>query len=96
MTTMHGNPHYDDAATNRAQLANEDTANEEYLAEAGINDATMQFSALNRNAEATLALAYEQRTATLVQFLDHLCRLKAQEASEINDIVLKRLGLRDE
>lgn len=46
-------------------------------------------------AQATLALAYEQRTATLVHFLDHLCRLKAHEATEINDIVLKRLGLRD-
>jgi hypothetical protein len=52
-----------------AQLISEETANEHYVAEEGITDETMQFGALNRIAEAQLALAYEQRTANLIALL---------------------------
>ena len=70
------NKHYEVAAVSRTQLATEEIANEHYVSEAGITDETMQFSALNRIAEATLALAYEQaraadeaRTANLIAAL---------------------------
>lgn len=69
---MNGNTHFDAAAMERPQLVTEETANDGYVAEEGITDETMQFSALNRIAEATLALAYEQRTANLVAYWNAL------------------------
>lgn len=95
-----GNPHYSDAAKNRAQLTNEDTANEQYLAEVGITDETMQFSALNRLAEAQLAVAYEQRTANLIAVVSaHLeparVRLSETEFEVLRSQLRDRLGLND-
>ena len=62
------NKHYAAAAEASTQLADEEITGVMYAAEEGITDETMQFSALNRIAEATLALAYEQRTANLIQY----------------------------
>lgn len=78
---MNGNTHYDAAATERPQLTNEEVANEHYLGAEGITDETMQFSALNRISEATLALAYEQRTASLIS----LFQLGKENLSEFFD-----------
>ncbi|UGL61947.1 hypothetical protein SEA_EASTWEST_64 [Arthrobacter phage EastWest] len=63
------NIHMREATLGAAQLADEETNNEAYLAEQGITDETMQFSALHRVAESNLAIAYEQRTANMIAFL---------------------------
>ena len=60
------NPYFNLAASCRPELVDEDLANEGYLAREGVTNGTMQFSVLSRIAEATLALAYEQKTANLL------------------------------
>lgn len=80
MNQLPGNPHFAEASKHRPQLVTEETANEGYIAEEGITDETMQFSALNRIAEATLALAYEQRTANMIAAANTLGFGRAQLA----------------
>jgi hypothetical protein len=64
----------------------------EWMEREGETDATMIAVALDRQAEATLALAFEQRTATLLQLAIHQDR-----AGKIGDAyfeqVASRLGL---
>lgn len=63
------NVHMATATLAEVDLCDSETANERYLAEEGISDETMQFTALNRIAESNLAIAYEQRTANLIALL---------------------------
>ncbi|QWY81966.1 hypothetical protein SEA_SICARIUS2_61 [Arthrobacter phage Sicarius2] len=63
------NVHMAAATLAEVQLVDTETAEVTYLSEEGLSDETMQFSALNRIAEAQLALAYEQRTANLIELL---------------------------
>ena len=93
------NKHYEEAAKAKAQLPDEDSSNEAYIAEQGMTDEVMQFGALNRIAEATLALAYEQRTANLIALLasdigvfneDHL--IQAEYRPLVSELK-KRMGL---
>lgn len=92
---MDGNTHYNAAAIHRPQLVTEESANEHYLAEQGITDETMQFSALNRVAEATLALAYEQRTANLIAVGQLIVAIDGPTVNMKGalDLIESRLGL---
>ena len=65
MNGMDGNPH----VFTGSQIATPDTINEGFIAEEGISFETVILSELTRNTEATLALAYEQRTANLIATL---------------------------
>lgn len=65
MSDMNGNPH----VFNGPQIATPDTINEGFIAEEGVSFETVILSELARNTEATLALAYEQRTANLIATL---------------------------
>lgn len=65
MSTMNGNPHIYPGP----QIADPDTINEGFIGEEGITAETMILSELTRNTEATLALAYEQRTTAMVGLL---------------------------
>lgn len=60
--SLPGNPHVFPGS----QIADPDTINEGFIGEEGITAETMLLSELTRNTEATLALAYEQRTANLI------------------------------
>ncbi|MGP5071684.1 hypothetical protein ACTXI0_04670 [Arthrobacter rhombi] len=62
MSDMNGNPHIHHGS----QIADPDTINEGFIAEEGITAKTVILSELTRNTEATLAVAYEQRTANLI------------------------------
>lgn len=88
------NPHFEAAANERPQLVTEDNANECYLAEQGVTDETMQFSALNRIAEATLSLTYEQRTANLIAAYTYGIVGPSNESVD-ESTLLTRLGLGD-
>jgi hypothetical protein len=88
------NEHMIAAAKASAQLIIPEIANEHYVAEEGITNETMQFGALNRIAEATLALAYEQRTANLLALhaaLDK--RREYRKALDVLRVIDERLGL---
>ena len=103
MSTMPGNPHMSKASGASAQLVSPEIANEHYISEQGITDETMQFGALNRIAEATLALAYEQRTANLIALwsmqdetamsLDKANGMNVDEWSSVAQQIRERLGL---
>lgn len=89
--SMQGNPHLSKASAASPQLIDPETANESYVAEEGITDQTMQFGALNRIAEATLALAFEHRTANLIAFEVFMERVGSEvELAAIEE----RLGLK--
>ena len=87
------NPHFEAAAEHRPQLVHEDTAHE-YLEAEGVDHETMQFSALNRIAEATLALAYEQKTANLLAAYTYGIVGPSNESVDESTIIT-RLGLGD-
>lgn len=60
----------------------------------GMTDATLIAAALDANTQATLALAFEQRTANLVHA--HEVSLRSQSASPLADLhaqIVVRLGL---
>lgn len=78
MSTMNGNPHYESAALDGIVFSSDDAA--------------LQTTELmiDRLAEATLALAYEQRTANLMQFL---VGEEGDEARKLWAQVEARLGL---
>lgn len=61
MSNLPGNPH----VYAGPQIAKPDWINESFIAEQGETVETVFLSELARNTEATLALAYEQRLATL-------------------------------
>ena len=88
------NPHFNLASSSRPQLVDEDLANEGYLAREGVTNETMQFSALSRIAEATLALAYEQKTANLLAAYTYGIVGPSNESVDESTIIT-RLGLGD-
>ena len=63
------NVHMREATLNNPQLPTAELANEQYLSEDGVTDGTMIFGALNRIAEAQLAVAYELRTRNNIEAL---------------------------
>ncbi|GAA4915654.1 hypothetical protein [Nesterenkonia rhizosphaerae] len=65
MNTLPGNPHAKDAEFTTGDLR-------EWIAREGETDATMLAVVLDSQAQATLAVAYEQRTANLIATLDLL------------------------
>lgn len=79
MSELPGNPHYEsaDSLANHAHGLDELDAN-------GLSGLA--------NAEATLALAYEQRTANLLAFLGDG---QFQHAHIIQELAVKRLGIRN-
>ena len=85
MSNLPGNPHMDDAM-NYSCAASEIMAHEDR--ERGI-------LAQQATTHATLALAYEQRTATLVQALLSDSLVTDGKYDEIQAEVRKRLGLGD-
>ncbi|MGP5262764.1 MULTISPECIES: hypothetical protein [Glutamicibacter] len=62
MSSLPGNPHFFEGP----QFATPETTNEKFIAENGPTDTTAILSELTRNTEATLALAFEQRTANML------------------------------
>lgn len=91
--TFSGNPH----VFTGSQIADPDTINEGFIGEEGITAETMILSELTRNTEATLALAYEQRTANLIAVTETLAvRMHLNEDDLLGHIVpdiRTRLGL---
>lgn len=85
-TEMSGNPHVHEGP----QVADAETINEEYIAVAGVTDETMALSELTRNTEATLALAYEQRTANLISYVT---TIDDSSPAPLLDAIASRLGL---
>lgn len=65
-----GNPHIYAGP----QIAAPDTINEQHIAEQGVTDHTMLLSELTRNTEATLAVAFEARTANLISVYQEAAR----------------------
>lgn len=98
MSDMQGNPHVHPGP----QIADPWTLNEDYIAEQGLDDNTAFLSELTRNTEATLALAYEQRTANLLKWIELVDRARPEGVYptksdvELQAQVVKRLGLNGE
>lgn len=71
------------------------TGNEQYRNGEWVADkAETQAEGLAANAFATLALAYEQRTANLLTCLEAISsRASREEISELSGAIRKRLGL---
>jgi len=86
MSNMQGNPHYESADRGETRLG--DT-----LASEGITDATIVAEAQLVNTQATLALAYEQRTENLIKMLKWLCGEGASGMLELEAQIKARLGL---
>lgn len=63
------------------------------VSEQGQTDATLIWSAIENHATATLSLAYEQRTATLVQALLSDSLVTDGKYDELQAEVRERLGL---
>lgn len=89
MSDLKGNPHVYEGP----QIANPETINDHYISEAGITDETVLLSELTRNTEATLALAYEQRTANLIAALEYT---SGDARGQAWVAMIKRLGLNGE
>ena len=92
MNGMDGNPH----VFTGSQIATPDTINEGFIAEEGISFETVILSELTRNTEATLALAYEQRTANLIALYaapDIDAALSKEQWTNISTQIKSRLGL---
>lgn len=95
MSDMKGNPHVYEGP----QIAPPETINDHYISEAGLTDETVLLSELARNTEATLALAYEQRTANLLKWIELVDRARPEGVYptevdvELQAQVVKRLGL---
>lgn len=92
------NVHMANAALNAPQLPNEETANEQYVAEEGITDGTMLFGAINRVAEAQLAVAYELRTQNNIEALK-IAKLEgwaeSADGQALRTMVIEALDLED-
>lgn len=91
MSNLPGNPHVFEGP----QIASPETIENDFIGEEGVTAETMILSELTRNTEATLALAYEQRTATLVQALLSDSLVTDGKYDEIQAEVRNRLGLGD-
>lgn len=66
----------------------------DWQADEGQTDATCIAAAIDANTEATLALAYEQRTANLIAYAAHLGQTSNHSAmSVLENQVDSRLGL---
>lgn len=87
MSNLPGNPHAEDHDQMYHDIG--DTV----VAEIGQTDATLIWSAIENHATATLALAYEQRTATLVHALLSDSLVTDGKYDEIQAEVRQRLGL---
>lgn len=90
MSTMSGNPHANDS-----EVLTE-TIGEHWIAQEGMTDATGIASVIQANTEATLALAFEQRTANLIAELSMQALLDQQGivlSEETVDMLNARLGL---
>lgn len=90
MSTMPGNPHAKDS-----EVLTE-TIGEHWIAQEGMTDATGIASVIQANTEATLALAFEQRTANLIAELSMQALLDQQGivlSEETVDTLNARLGL---
>ena len=69
---------------------------QEWQADEGQTDAACIAAAIDANTEATLALAHEQRTATLVNVVRMYADLgMAEQAAGIIDAITNRLGGHD-
>lgn len=87
MSTMPGNPHANDS-----EVLTE-TIGEHWIAQEGMTDATGIASVIQANTEATLALAFEQRTANLIAQVD--MRLNALRVGvELQDSIMNELNSR--
>lgn len=82
MNTIPGNPHAKDAEFSTEAI-------HDWMGDEGVTDATMLAATIEANAQATLALAYEQRTANLIEW----CR---EDARIHPDVIAGRLGLQGE
>lgn len=93
MSDLPGNPHVFEGP----QIASPETIENDFIGEEGVTAETMILSELTRNTEATLALAYEQRTANLLKVLELQGRMHdAQQAFNLSAFdVAERLGLGD-
>ncbi|ALY09385.1 hypothetical protein FDH48_gp56 [Arthrobacter phage Jawnski] len=92
------NTHMRDATLASAQLYNEETANENYQAEQGMTDEVMQFGALNRIAEAQLAVAYELRTRNNIEMLKIAKNegwAESPDGQALRSMVIEALDLED-
>ncbi|GLB62685.1 hypothetical protein NCCP2495_05630 [Dietzia sp. NCCP-2495] len=90
MTALPGNPH---------NLCVDDLNDQvnDWLEREGETDATMTAIALAANTQAVLALAHEQRTATLLQFLMwEPTRGLDTTGAELQEQIVQRLGLRED
>ncbi|WBL18499.1 hypothetical protein [Citricoccus sp. NR2] len=96
MSDMQGNPHVYEGP----QIAPPETINDHYISEAGLTDETVLLSELARNTEATLALAYEQRTANLIALsvatYANGSAMFPGQADQVRNAIIARLGLNGE
>jgi hypothetical protein len=75
-----------------------------WQSEQGATDATCLAAILDAQVEATLALAYEQRTMNLIAYQANversyhqtLTRARSGQANELNRQIIERLGLEDD
>lgn len=65
----------------------------EWQSEQGITDATLIAAALDAQTEATLALAYEQRTANLIALQAFYLSEGTGPSQAVVEMVWERLGL---
>jgi len=92
MSHLPGNPHAEDHEQMYHYIG--DTV----VAEIGQTDATLIWSAIENHAQATLALAYEQRTANMLKVLELQGRMHdVQQTFNLSaSDVAERLGMRAE
>lgn len=84
------NKHYDNA------MKIIETAGENFIQYEGWTETTAMMATVDANTQATLALAYEQRTANLIALFDHTQYVAAfyGDHDKIAAEVRERLGLK--
>lgn len=88
MSTMSGNPHAKDSENLTEMMG------ENWIAHEGMTDATGIATMIQANTEATLALAFEQRTATMLKSLSWEPTRPGDSAdAELQAQIVRRLGL---
>lgn len=87
MSTLPGNPHAESAQRQY------DYVGESWMSEEGITDATMISATIQASALATLAVAHELRTATLVNALLHDSLIGDAHYDDLIAETRTRLGL---
>ncbi|ALG28038.1 hypothetical protein AOZ07_02845 [Glutamicibacter halophytocola] len=90
MSNLPGNPFADTHEETYHQVG------QGMVADLGQTEATLIWSAIENHATATLALAYEQRTATLVHALLSDSLVTDGKYDELQAEVRERLGLGDD